>query len=85
MPKTLEELQADIIAVTEKLNQAETERDRYKSENVQLSADLERVRAHNQKLFEKVSNQILGDDKDDDNDNDTPAPSCEIFALGLKI
>lgn len=84
MPKTLEELQAEIIAVNEKLTQAETERDKYKSENVQLSADLERVRAHNQKLFEKVSNQLLNDDNEDD-DKEDPAPTCEEFALGLKI
>lgn len=84
MPKTLEELQADVIALNERLTQTETERDRYKDENVQLSADLERVRAHNQKLFEKVSSQILNDEHEDEEKED-PAPTCEEFALGLNI
>ena len=83
MPKTLEELQADIIALQQNLTAAETERDRYKSENEQLTADNERIRAHNQKLFEMVSYQVPTEQPREK--DETPPKSCEEFALGLKI
>ena len=82
MPKTLEELQQDIIAANERITALETERDTLKANNEQLTADNERIRAHNQKLFEKVAYQVIDEEQEEKQE---PALSCEEFAKGLKI
>lgn len=80
---TLEEAQEQIVTLTERVTELETERDTLSKNNTDLTADLERVRTLNQKYFEKLSMQTLT--KPENNDEDKEPVSCEEFAKTIKF
>lgn len=81
---TLEEAQAQIVELTERVTELETERDSLSHNNETLTADLERVRTLNQRYFEKLQAQTLGNPAKDEED-EPEVPSCEDFAKTLNI
>ena len=80
---TLEEAQERILALEAQLTETQTERDSLSQNNETLSRDLEKARAFNQKLFERISQQNA--QQDDDPDPEPEAPTCEAFAKTIKL
>ena len=80
---TLEEAQAQIVELTEKVTELETERDSLFQKNETLTADIDRVRTLNQRYFEKLQAQTLGKPEQEDEDEDVP--TCEEFAKTINI
>lgn len=81
---TLEEAQAQIVNLTEKLTEVETERDTLSKNNETLTADLERVRTLNQRYFEKLQAQTLGNPANKEPE-DEEVPTCEEFAKTITL
>lgn len=81
---TLEEAQAEILRLNEKLTETETERDTLSSDNKKLTEDLSRVRTLNQTYFEKLSSQYAKPENENNNDEEEVL-SCEAFALTINI
>lgn len=79
---TPEEMQEKILELQEKLTETETERDTLLENNKALTEDVERVRALNQKYFEKLSMQ---DTPENNEPKEEPVPTCEEFAKTLPI
>lgn len=80
---TLEEAQAEIISLKEKLTETETANESLSKKVEELTADNERVRELNQKYFDKLTQQYSQPDKPEDDEPE--APSCEDFAKTLNI
>lgn len=81
---TLEEAQAQIVELTERVTELETERDSLSQNNETLTADLQRVRTLNQRYFEKLQAQTLGKPEQEE-DEDEETPSCEDFAKTINL
>ena len=79
---TPEEMQERILALEEENKNLTAERDTLLENNKTLNEDIIRVRAVNQKYFEKLSMQENPENKDED---DEPVPSCEEFAKTISI
>lgn len=80
---TLEEMQERILQLEEENKGLTAERDTLLENNKTLTDDIQRVRAVNQRYFEKLSMQEdSGNDNDDDEEQ---TPSCEEFAKTLHI
>ncbi|MEE0930473.1 MAG: hypothetical protein UIM53_05690 [Acutalibacteraceae bacterium] len=79
---TLEEAQAQIVELTEKVTELTNERDTLSENNKKLSDDYEKVRTLNQRYFEKLTAQDVGEDDHDDNEE---VQSLEDFARSLTI
>ena len=80
----LEDAQAEILRLNERLTEVETERDSLSQNNTQLAADLARVRTKNQEYFEKLSSYYSptpGKTKEQEEE----VVSCEEFAKTLTI
>ena len=82
---TLEEAQAQIVELTERVTELETERDSLSQNNETLTADLERVRTLNQRYFEKLQAQTIGNPANENKEEDEEIPTCEEFAKTLKL
>lgn len=81
---TLEEAQEQIVNLQQQLTEITNERDTLRSNNENLTADLNRVRELNQRYFERLSQQFVQPGSDTQNE-EPPAPTCEDFARSLKI
>lgn len=79
---TPEEMQERILELEEENKGLTAERDTLLENNKTLTDDIERVRAVNQRYFEKLSMQE-GTGKEDEDEEQTP--TCEEFAKTLKI
>lgn len=80
---TLEEAQAQIVELTEKVTELTNERDTLSEKNKTLSEDYEKVRTLNQRYFEKLTAQDVGEDDHDNEDDEVQ--SLEDFARTLTI
>ena len=80
---TPEEMQERILQLEEENKGLTAERDTLLENNKILTDDIQRVRAVNQRYFEKLSMQE--DSGNDDEDEEQSAPSCEEFAKSLHI
>ena len=81
---TLEEAQAQIITLNERITELTNERDTLSQNNENLTNELGEVRKLNQTYFNKLSAQY-SKQEDENNDGDKEAPSCEEFAKTLTI
>ena len=81
--ETLEDAQAEIIRLNERLTEVETERDSLSQNNDTLTSDNARLRALNTSYFEKLSQQYVQPEKE--KEQPPAAPSCEDFAKTLII
>lgn len=80
---TLEEAQAEILALNEKLTVANTEKENLLKQNEDLQKDNTKIREINQQYFLKLSAQYKPQvDKDEDKET---VPTCEDFAKSLNI
>lgn len=80
---TPEEMQERILELEEENKGLAAERDTLLENNKTLTDDIQRVRAVNQRYFEKLSMQEASEN--DDDEDDEPTPSCEEFAKTLTI
>lgn len=76
---TLDEAQAEILRLNERLTEVETERDSLSQNNAALTDELGRVRTLNQQYFNKLSAQYT-EQEDENNDDEPEVPSCEDLA-----
>ena len=81
---TLEEAQAEIIRLNEKVTELTNERDTLSQNNTTLTGELDSVRKLNQQYFNKLSAQYSPEEDETDND-DEEVPTCEDFAKTLNI
>lgn len=81
---TLEEAQAEIIRLNEKVTELTNERDTLSQNNTNLTGELESVRKLNQQYFNKLSAQYSQEPDKTDNDEEE-VQSCEDFAKTLNI
>ena len=81
---TLEEAQEQIVTLQASLTEITTERDALRTNNENLTADLNRVRELNQRYFARLSQQFAPPGSDQQNE-EPHAPTCEDFARSLKI
>lgn len=81
---TLEEAQAEIIRLNERVTELTNERDTLSQNNTTLTGELESVRKLNQQYFNKLSAQY-SQEPDKNNDDDEEVQSCEDFAKTLNI
>lgn len=79
---TIEEARAEILRLQEELNTLTNERDSARETLTETEKRLQEVRDLNHKYFLKLSTPA--DPDRDDGDDETP-PTCEEFALTLKI
>lgn len=80
---TPEEMQERILKLEEENKGLTAERDTLLENNKSLTEDIERVRAVNQRYFEKLSMQ--DDSGNDDDEDEEQTPTCEEFAKTLHI
>lgn len=80
---TPEEMQERILQLEEENKGLTAERDTLLENNKTLTDDIQRVRAVNQRYFEKLSMQE-GSQNDDEDEEET-APSCEEFAKTIQL
>lgn len=81
---TIEEARAEIVRLTEELNQQRADNETLSQNNETLAHDLEHVRTINQQYF----NRLMAQDSDPagkTHEDDEEAPTCEEFARNLKI
>lgn len=81
---TIEEAQEQIVNLQGTITELTNERDTLRTNNENLTADLNRVRELNQRYFERLSQQFVPPGSGPQNEEQT-APSCEDFARSLKI
>lgn len=81
---TLEEAQERILEQQEQIDNLTTERDSLSQENETLRNDNEGLRTLNQKYFNKLIAQDMGND-DKGTEGDDPVQTCEEFASTLNI
>ena len=79
---TLEEAQARILELEEQVTTLTNERDQTRETLTETEKHLQEVRDLNHKYFLKLSTQNNDPEPDDE---DEPVPTCEEFALTLKI
>lgn len=79
---TPEEMQERILTLEEENKNLTAERDTLLENNKTLNEDITRVRAVNQKYFEKLSMQENPENHDEEEE---PAPTCEEFAKTLNL
>ena len=80
---TLEEAQAEILKLQEKVTELTNERDTLSQDKTTLTGELESVRKLNQQYFNKLSAQYSPEpEKEED---EALQPSCEEFGKSLDI
>lgn len=81
---TLEEAQAEILQLKEKVTELTNERDTLSQDKNTLTQELDDQRKLNQQYFNKLNAQYSHDaDKNDDEEEEVP--TCEDFAKTLTI
>lgn len=81
---TLEEAQAQIVDLNERITELTNERDTLSQNNTDLTQQLEQVRTLNQKYFNKLCAQ--NDPQANKNNNEEQeVPTCEEFAKTITI
>lgn len=78
---TLEEAQAQIVDLNERLTEVTNERDTLSQNNKTLTDENNSLRSLNQKYFNKLSAQYSHEEPEDEK----PPVSCEEFAKTLNI
>ena len=81
---TVEEAQAEILRLNERVTELTNERDTLSQNNNTLTNELESVRKLNQQYFNKLSAQY-SQEPDKNYNEDEEVPSCEDFAKTLNI
>lgn len=81
---TLEQAQERIVELTEERDNLQTQNDSLSQDNEQLRNDNESLRTLNQKYFNKLiaQEETNSDSKETKEDE---APTCEEFAMNIKI
>ena len=82
---TLEEAQAEILALKEKVAELTNERDSLSQDKTTLTGELEIQRKLNQDYFNKLNAQYSHDADDEKEDEAFAVTSCEDFAKSLEI
>lgn len=85
MYDTLEEAQARILELDEKVTMLTGERDSLSQENDKLKKENEETRSLNQKYFNKLIAQEKDTHENNNGDEGEEVPSCEEFAQTLSI
>ena len=80
---TLEEAQEQIVNLNEQLTEITNERDTLRTNNENLTADLNRLRELHQRYFERLSQQFVPPGSNSGNE-EQHEPTCEDFARSLK-
>lgn len=81
---TVEELQQQVLDLTDKVNDLTTERETLLQDNETLKADKERLRTINQSYYDRLMVQENNDeDTIEETDESENVPTCEEFALSL--
>lgn len=78
---TVEEMQERILELEEQNQTLTQEKEKLSNDNKTLTEDIERVRAVNQKYFEKLSMQEKPEKEDEEEEPEVL--SCEEFAVEL--
>lgn len=78
---TVEEMQERILELEEQNQTLTQEKEKLSDDNKTLTEDIQRVRAVNQKYFEKLSMQENPETKEDEEEPEVP--TCEEFAMEL--
>lgn len=81
---TLEEAQAQIVDLNDKITELTNERDSLSQNNKTLTDDNERLRKLNQNYFNKLSAQFDAS-KDKKDNEEKEVQSCEEFAKTINI
>lgn len=79
---TIEELQQQNLDLQAQVEELTAARDALQGEKDTLTADLERAREWNQKLYLRIQGDIKKPEEDED---DKDVPTCEEFALTYKL
>lgn len=80
---TIEEAQEQILELTEKIKELESDKETLSQNNDAITKECENLRTINQKYYNKL---IMQESQKDENQNDPEdVPSCEEFAKTLAI
>lgn len=81
---TVEEAQAEILRLNERVTELTNERDTLSQNNTSLTQELEAQRTLNQQYFNKLNAQYSQEADENDNDEEE-VQTCEDFAKTLNI
>ena len=80
---TLEELQQQVLYLTDKVNDLSTERDKLSQDNEELKKRNDELGTINQSYFNRLIAQEKNDEDTTTEDEAENVPTCEEFALSL--
>lgn len=81
---TVEEAQAEILRLNERVTELTNERDTLSQNNANLTQELDAQRQLNQTYFNKLNAQY-SQEADENNDDEEEVQTCEDFAKTLNI